>query len=179
MSSKARNWIIGIALSASAAFVGIQTTGVFTPAQPTAEFIPPGNCAYSWANYDAPELTEKVDAEVKALNSSATAKATLYGEDCIHEDGSKTFGVMETYFTVRLTVDDLSKHEEFGDWIKAVMQVVTEIPSEEIQGKYGFVEFWFEKNNSENIVFRVSIPAYIDEANNKTGIELFNMYYLP
>lgn len=185
MSNKARNWVIGIALSAAAAFVGLQT--VNAPSQNeiiitetvTIELLAPpsGNCYYTWAYQDAPELTNKLDTSVKALNPNANATATLFGEDCTYEDGSSTFGVMETDFTIRLAVDDLSKHEEFGDWIKKVMQIVTAIPREEIQGNYGFVEFWFVKSETENIIMRVPIQKYIEEAKDKTGAELFNLFY--
>jgi hypothetical protein len=180
-----RSWIVGIALSATAAFVALQTVNA-----PSSEAVTPEiegiasetftneTCAFMWAYYDVPELTEKLDSEIKELNPDASAKATLFGEDCIYSDGSKTFGVIETDFTVRLPVDDLTQHEEFGIWIKDVMQIVTEIPRDEIQGpKYGFVEFWFEKNDSENIILRVPIQKYVDEAKDKSGVELFEYFY--
>src|SRR5688572_1135564 len=156
-----RNWIIGIVLSTTAAFVALQNVGA--PNQETSisndtsipftETIPPtlGSCYFTWAYQDAPELTEKLDTTIKELNPDAKATATLFGEDCPYADGSSTFGVMETDFTVKLPVNDLSKHEEFGDWVKEMMQIVTEIPREEIQGNYGFVEFRFEKDELENI----------------------------
>ncbi|HRJ74827.1 MAG TPA: hypothetical protein PLX90_02470 [Anaerolineales bacterium] len=179
-----RNWIIGIVLSATAAFVALQTVNA-----PSSEAITPEveviasetftneTCAFMWAYQDAPELTKNLDDAVKELNPDASAKATLFGEDCIYSDGSKTFGVIETDFTVRLPVGDLTQHEEFGNWIKQVMDIVTEIPREEIQGKYGFVEFWFEKNINENITFRVPIDKYVDEAKDKSGVELFEYFY--
>lgn len=186
-----RNWIVGIALSATATFVAIQTVNA-----PSVEVIPTvtltlihstetptlayEGCAYTWAYQDAPELTEKLDKAVKELNLEASATATLFGEDCIYADGSSAFGAMETDFKVQLPVDDLTSYEEFGNWIKEVMQLVTEIPREELAGPmYGFVEFWFEKDELEHIVFRVSIQAYLNEASDKTGVELFNMYYMP
>ena len=181
-----RNWIIGIALSATAAFVAIQTVNA-----PSSEAVTPEieviasetftneTCAFMWAYQDEPDLTEKLDSAVKELNPTASAKATLFGEDCIYSYGSKTFGVIETDFTVRLPVDDLTQHEEFGNWVKDVMQIVIEIPREEIPGKYGFVEFWFEKNEDENITFRVPIQQYLDEAGEKSGIELFEYFYQP
>lgn len=183
---RGRNWIIGIILSATAAFIAVQS--VNAPNQESQETVIPitetstlayEGCAYTWAYQDAPELTKKLDGAVKEINSQASATATLFGEDCIYADGSSTFGVMETDFTVRLPVDDLAQHEEFGNWISNVMQIIIEIPREEIQGKYGFVEFWFEKTDSENIIFRVPIQKYLDEAKDKTGLELFELFYIP
>ena len=88
-----------------------------------------------------------------------------------------TFGVMETDFTVRLPVDDLTDEEAFGNWLAQVMNAALQIPEEEIQGKYGFVEFWFEKSEAEHITFRVPIPQYQTEGQGKTGTELFRLYY--
>jgi hypothetical protein len=171
-----RNWLIGIALSATAGFLALQSVNAPTNESqiiPTEPF-----CAYTWATQDAPELTEKFDNAVKALNPEATATAYFFGENCNYTDGTPPkFGAMETDFTVRLPVDDLSDEEAFGDWVAQVMQVTLQLPEEEIQGKYGFVEFWFEKSEAEHITFRVPISQYQTEAQGKTGAELFRMYY--
>lgn len=182
-----RNWIIGIALSATAAFVAIQTVNAPSSEATTPEIEVIASetftneaCAFMWAYQDAPELTTKLDTAVKEINSNASATATIFGEDCIRADGSKTFGAMETDFKVRLPVDDLTQHEEFGNWIEQVMQIVIEIPREELSGpKDGFVEFWFEKNENEKITFRVPIQTYINEAKEKSGTELFEYFYQP
>ena len=183
-----RNWIIGIALSTTVAFVALQS--VNAPSQnetvtdtPKGIIItetpapPSGNCYFTWATKDAPELTNKLDTAIKSLDQNSNANATYYGEDCTYEDGSSIFGAMQTDFKIRLPVDDLTQHEEFGNWIKDVMQIVTEIPREEMQGNLGYVEFWFEKSEAENIIVRVLIQKYVEEAKDKTGVELFNLFY--
>jgi hypothetical protein len=174
-----RNWIIGIALSATAGFLALQSVNAPTQngevevASPTESF-----CAFTWATKDAPELTQQFDNAVKSLNPDASATVYFFGEDCNYMDGTPPkFGVMETDFTVRLPVDDLAKEEKFGDWVAQVMEIVLQLPEDEIQGKYGFVEFWFEKNDAEHITFRVPISEYQNEVQGKTGVELFRMYY--
>ncbi len=191
-----RNWIIGAVLSTAAAVLALQTVSApqqDTPLLPTltespteAETIvstePPAfqGCAYTWAYRDAPELTGTIDAKIKKLNPNADAVATQFGEDCLKADGSVTFGVMQTDFKVRLPVDDLTKEEEFGNWIAQVMQAVIEIPREDIPGpNYGFVEFRFEKNEAEHITFRVQIQEYLNDAQGKSGAELFHIFYVP
>lgn len=188
-----RNWIVGAVLSTAAAVVALQT--VSAPQQdspptppltdsPTAteEVLPTDTpavqgCAYTWAYHDAPELTRTLDKKIKEINPDAIATATQFGEDCLKTDGSVTFGVMETDFTVRLPVDDLAKEEEFGNWVAQVMQVVIAIPREDIPGpNYGFVEFWFEKNGPDHIVFRVPTQEYLNNAQGKSGAELFRMF---
>lgn len=138
-----------------------------------------GSCGYQWAYKNAPELTEFFDAAVKALNLEASGRVEYFGEDCIYADGTSTFLPMETDFYIRLHVDDLSKEEDFGNWVAQVMQVVTQIPREELPGNYGFVEFWFEKSETEHIVFRVPIQQYINEAQGKSGTELLSLFYSP
>ena len=68
----------------------------------------------------------------------------------------------------------MKKLSETG-WHKSCPSL-SEIPREEIQGNYGFVEFWFEKNEAEHVIVRVPIQKYMDEAQGKTGAELFRMF---
>ena len=190
-----RNWIIGIVLSATAGFVALQSVAApshddITPPPITStvkfsaaetETITPAyeGCAYVWAYHDAPELTEKLDVAVRAMNEQASARASLFGEDCIFANGHSVFGAMETDFYVHLPVEDLTAEEALGDWMAQVMPIITQIPREQIQGSYGFVEFWFEKNEAENIILRVPIQRYLDEAQDKTGADLFRMFENP
>jgi hypothetical protein len=121
-------------------------------------------------------LTKKLNAAVQAINPAASARAQLFGEDCVYADKPSTFGVMETDFYVRTPADDLTNEESFGNRIAQVMPIVAEIPRGEIQGNYGFVEFWFEKSEAEHVIVRVPIQKYLDEAQGKTGAELFTMF---
>jgi hypothetical protein len=180
-------WIIGIVLAATVGFVALQNG--FAPASDSGRQMPDitdtaasapleGPCAYVWANHDAPELTQKLDAAIRAINSDASARADLYGEDCVYADGRSTFGAMETDFYVRLPADDLKNEEAFGNWMAQVLPIIVQIPREEIQGNYGFVEFWFEKNDAEHLIVRAPIQKYTSEAQGKTGAELFRLFYV-
>jgi len=137
------------------------------------------DCGFSWAYHDLPELTETLDTSIKALNSNAMARATAFGEDCIGEGGIVVrFGAMETDFYVILSVSDLTDYESFGNWITQVMEVVNMLPPDMLAGpNSGFVEFRFEKTQSESIGFRVPIQSYNTTANGITGEELFHMFY--
>jgi hypothetical protein len=180
---RARNWIIGIVLTATAGAIALQNG--FAPdsiAQPPNITDTPapfeGPCSYVWAYHDAPELTKKLDTTVRAINPAASARAELYGEDCVYADGRLTFGAMETDFRVRLPADDLTNEEALGNWMAQVMPIIVQIPREEIQGNFGFVEFWFEKNDAEHLIVRVPIQKYMDEAQGKTGERLFRLFYI-
>ena len=181
-----RNLIIAVILTATAGFVLLQngiTASSDNPTQtPTITVTPTStaifeNCAYVWAHYDAPELKKKLDTEVKALNPKASANVSLFGEDCVYSDGHSSFGVMETDFYVYLTVEDLTTEEAFGNWMAQVLPIIVQFPREEIQGNYGFAEFWFEADNKEHLIVRVPLQQYIAEAQGKTGLELFRLYH--
>lgn len=189
---RTRNWAIGIAISATATLIGLQVVNAPTQdelaiAQTLTNTVeisitetpaqPEGNCYFQWTTNYPPELTEKFTTEIKKLNKDATITVSYYGEDCIYENGFRVFSAMEADFYVDLLVADLEKREEFGIWISDVMKVITEFPRDEIQGNYGFVEFSFRKNETENFSLRVPIQKYLDEAKDKTGLELFNYFY--
>ena len=185
-----RNVAIALVLSAVAGFLALQNVSAPRPGEviqiPEMETIatePPANeasvpdqCAFVWAYHDAPELIEKLDTAVKALNPAASGRVQLFGEDCVYADGHSTFGAMETDFYVRSPVENLTNEESFGNWMAQVMPIVTQIPREEIKGNYGFVEFSFEKSKAEYVIVRMPIQKYMDEAQGKTGAELFRMF---
>ena len=137
-------------------------------------------CAYNWASENLPELTQKLDSPMRALNAKARARAEAFGEDCIYADGHSTFGAMETDFYIQLRVDDLYNEAAFGNWISQVMTVIEQIPPEEIRGPQpGFVEFRFTKSDTEQIIVRIPIKDYRDKAGDKSGKELFRLFYIP
>ncbi len=189
-----RNWAIGIILSAAATFVALQNVSAPTHEAETPETVititatiepsptvvdNSGNCGYMWAYHDDPELTSKVDEAIRQLDPTASAFAQQFGEDCVYADGHSTFGAMETDFYVHLPAEDLTAEEDFGNWVKQAMDIITALPDDSIQGKKGFVEFSFIKTETDRIIFRVDIADYLNNASNMTGINLFQKYYPP
>jgi hypothetical protein len=135
-------------------------------------------CGYMWATKDLPELSELLDKAIKAINSDAKAWATAFGEDCVFADGHAIFSAMETDFYFQLTVDDILTYESFGNWIAQTMNIIENLPRDLIMGPMtGFVEFSFIKSITEQIVIRVPIQKYRDEATGKSGEELFRLFY--
>jgi hypothetical protein len=60
---------------------------------------------------------------------------------------------METDFNVTLQASDLNNESEMGDWIVRVMQVITEIPPEQIVGPQpGRVSLTFQSGAEQKIV---------------------------
>ena len=175
-----RIWLIAITLSAVAGIFAVQIASA-----PTAEIkitdtpvSNDGNCAYMWAHHNAPELTEKLSTTFLAIDPVINARAEYFGEDCVYADGHSTFGAMETDFYIRIPMDDLTNEEALGNWMSQVLPVIVQLPREEIQGNYGFVEFTFEKTETERVIVRVLIQRYKDEAQTLTGANLFQMFYV-
>lgn len=177
-----RNWAIALILTVATGVVVAQnrnapiSNAITETAPVTATPTAYEGCAYTWAHHDAPDLTKKLSALVSSLNPNANVRAGLYGEDCIYADGHADFSVMETDFYVRLPVEGLTDEKAFGDWMAQVMQIIVKIPREELRGNYGFVEFRFEKSETEWTGARVFIQVYIDQALGKSGVELYRLF---
>ena len=187
---KRKNWLIAIILAATTGIFALQNVSapapedaLLTPSTITTENVitePPvsnsENCAYMWAYHNAPELTEKLKSAFLAIDPAINARAEYFGEDCVYTDGHSTFGVMETDFYTRIPVDDLTNEEALGNWMSQVLTVILQLPREEIQGNYGFVEFTFENTETDRVIVRVPIQLYIN-SNGTTGAALFQMFH--
>jgi hypothetical protein len=186
-----RNWTIAIVISAAAGVFALQnvsapslpnlpgeTPGVTSTATHTATPTYEG-CGYMWAYHDDVELSAKINDSVQAINPSASARVQLFGEDCVYADGHSTFGAMETDFYVQLPADDLGAEEEFGNWIKQSMDLIAALPPTEVSGRKGFVEFSFMRNETEQIIMRIPMDAYLSSTPGISGMELFRKFYVP
>lgn len=124
--------------------------------------VPPSNsqgCAYQWANQDLPELSEQFLAMLQKVQPEAQGNAYAFGENCIREDGSATFLPMETDFHVILQAGSLLDESELGDWIVKVMQVIENIPPDQLTGsRPGRVDMVFQSNGEEK-----RLQIYIDQ----------------
>ncbi|MBI5354130.1 MAG: hypothetical protein HZB50_15920 [Chloroflexi bacterium] len=150
-------------------------TATATATAVTSSYEP---CGYMWAYHNADELSAMMDEEIRTLDPSASGNASFYGEDCVYADGHSTFSAMETDFYVHIPVTDLTDEESMGNWLSQVLQIVLQFPREMIQGNYGFVEFWFEKSDTEHVIVRVPIQQYMDGTHGITGAALFRMFYV-
>lgn len=114
----------------------------------------PQDCGYQWANQDLPELSSSFQASIQALQPEAQASAYAFGENCMLADGSVGgFGAMETDFNITLHVNDLTNESDLGEWVVKVMQVIENIPSEQIVGPQpGRVSIIFQSNRDQKIV---------------------------
>jgi len=136
-------------------------------------------CGYQWAYNALPNLTAQFDQAVKNLIPNSNSHATAFGENCIDNDGQiVNFLTMETDFYVVVSLESTDDYETLGNWIAGVMQVVDDLPDDQIPGpKAGFVLFQFEKSTSESFGVQVPIQQYNEVAQGKTGKELFDLFY--
>lgn len=77
---------------------------------------------------------------------------------------------METDFNITLQISDLSDSNECGDWVVKVMQVVLDIPKEEIMGpRPGRISMAFQAGSAQkNFSFYIdryqALPAGLSNA---------------
>lgn len=138
--------------------------------------IPPSSqqgCAYQWAYQDLPELSGQFLAMLRQVQTEVQGNAYAFGENCIREDGSATFLPMETDFNITLQVSSLSDEPTLGEWIVKVMQVIENIPPEQITGpRPGLVNIIFRSNGEEK-----GIRFYIDQYRAlETGLNSAEIY---
>jgi hypothetical protein len=125
--------------------------------EPTSSY--PQGCGYQWAYQDMPELSADFLQSMQALQPKAQVRVYGFGEDCIHEDGTATFIPMETDFEITFPVDDLTDTTVLGEWIVKIMDVIDNIPTDQIVGpRPGRVGIMFESNGQ-----RQGVSFYIDQ----------------
>jgi hypothetical protein len=119
-----------------------------------------GGCGYQWAYQDLPDLSSKFLHAIQQLQPAAQANAFAFGEDCVHADGHADFVPMETDFNITLQINDLADPNECGEWVAKVMQIILDIPKEEIVGpRPGRVSMSFQAG-SEQKNFNFYIDRY-------------------
>lgn len=117
------------------------------------------DCGYQWAYKDLPELSKNFMQSVQTLQPGAQATAFGFGENCVHPDGTATFIPMETDFNVTVQVTDLADEASLGEWIVKIMQVIGDLPPDQIVGpRPGRVTLLFEANGK-----RKAVNFYIDQ----------------
>ncbi len=118
-------------------------------------------CAYTWAYKDLPDITSELQAAIQHILPEAEAHATAFGEDCVAQDGSATFGAMETDFYIRVPIEDLNDDNALGSIVEQVLPIIDEFPRPRVPGPMdGFVEFTFFIGNEQRVI-RVPIPLGI------------------
>ena len=119
---------VGCSPSPTAPSVSASATATLVPASDTQP------CAFMWATQPLNDLTLVLQTQIKNIHSDAEGYAFAFGEDCIYQDGHKTFGAKETDFNVTMPVADLSDEASLGEWIIKVMNVIGGLPVEKIVG---------------------------------------------
>jgi hypothetical protein len=150
-------------------------TVIPTTAVPT---LPP--CGYQWAYQDLPELSSRFQQSIQALQPEAEANAYAFGENCVLEDGTvAAFLPMETDFNLTLQVADLADESDLGDWIVKVMQVIEDIPQEQLVGpRPGQVNIIYQTGTDQKVI-RFYINQYQDLPAGLNRAEIFQALQVP
>ena len=163
---------------------GLDPTLIVTLATPHIEQPPgdditaappnPQDCGFQWAEQDLLELSSSFQQSVQALQTEAKANAYIFGENCIHPDGSiGYFSARETDFNITLQVNDLDNESDLGAWIVKVMQIITSIPPDQIVGPIPGMVFLIFQSGSEQRAISFSIDEFQKLPSNLSDGEVF------
>lgn len=137
----------------------VGTPHIDQPADPAADEVTPISptpliCTFQWANKDLPELSSSLQQSIQALQPEAQASAFAFGENCVGWGGNIiSFSAMETNFDIYLQVDDLANESVLGKWIVQVMEVIENIPAEQIAGpRLGRVSIVFQSSTAQSVI---------------------------
>jgi hypothetical protein len=140
----------------------------------------PQNCGYQWANQDLPELSSSFQHSLQALQPEALGNAYIFGENCILSDGSiGAFLPRETDFNITLQVSDLNNESDLGAWIVKVMQVVTEIPPEQIIGPLPGRVFLVFQSGGDQKAINFSINQFQNLPSDLSDAEFYQALQVP
>jgi hypothetical protein len=116
--------------------------------------VDPQSCGYQWAYGEAPEAASSFAKSIQALQPEAQVNVYTFGENCVRVDGSVArFLVKETDFEVTLQMDDLSNESNLGGWIVKVMEIIQNIPPEQIRGTGpGQVSIVFQSGTGQDTI---------------------------
>lgn len=121
----------------------------------------PTPCAYVWAQQDLPEIGQRFNADLQSLIPEATGGAYAFGEDCVHEDGSRTFGAMETDFTVDIPVSDLTDDAALGAYLERLIPFLSAYPTDSLPARLNRIDVRFFVNEQEFRYVRFELSAGI------------------
>jgi hypothetical protein len=159
-----------VAPSITAASSALPTTAI--PANPQ-------ECGYQWAYEDLPELSSNFQHSIQALQPEASANAFAFGENCIRTDGSITFLAKETDFNITLQVDDLANESDLGGWSVKVMQVIENVPQEQIVGSQsGLVTIMFQSDSDQDVI-NFNINQYQALPSDLSNAEIYQALQAP
>lgn len=145
----------------------------------TAASSSPQGCAYQWAYHGLPELSNNFLRSIQLLQPEAQGNAFAFGENCVYADGSSTFLPMETDFNVTLQVSDLSNESELGEWIVNVMQIIENIPADQIIGpRPGRVSMQFQSDGEQKFV-NFYIDQYRALSAGLSSAEIYQAFQIP
>ncbi len=109
----------------------------------------PAPCAYVWAQQDLPEIGQRFNADLQKLIPEATGGAYAFGEDCVHEDGSRTFGAMETDFTIDIPVSDLTDDAALGAYLEKLIPFLSAYPTDGLPARLNRIDVRFTISEQE------------------------------
>ena len=119
----------------------------------------PALCAYVWAQQDLPEIGQRFNADLQKLIPEATGGAYAFGEDCVHEDGSRRFLPMETDFKIDVPVQDLQDEAALGAYLEQLIPFLSTYPTDSLPARLNRIDVRFFVSEQEFRYVRFELIA--------------------
>ncbi|MBI5295279.1 MAG: hypothetical protein HY869_07365 [Chloroflexi bacterium] len=155
---------LGVPLLLVIFFAYQRATQPTAPTEVPSFGLPPADsatmpCGYVWAQQDLPEIGLRFNADLQKLIPAATGGAYAFGEDCVREDGSRTFGAMETDFTIDIPVQDLKDDAALGAYLEQLIPFLAAYPTESLPARLNRIDLRFFVSEQEFRYVRFELGA--------------------
>ena len=152
----------------------VPTEIVPTPIPATPTFA---GCTYVWGSQELPELSRLLNAQLQLTSMDASGLAYAYGQYCVYADGRETLGIVETDYRIGVKIKDVRDEYALGEWIYKVMNIVLDLPSDQVLGyQPGRVDFNFKQPDPADLFVTVPIDKYLREADDLKGADLLHLF---
>ena len=131
-----------------------------------------GNCSFNWATQPLPDLTEKVQASIKAAGlRDVSVVAEAYGENCYDSNTNQpvSFAALETDFHISIKVDDLKDKTSLGNLLDKVLVIMDAFPVGKTPGPQpGLINVSFQSGSNE---LNLSFPVTLGKTAREKGLQ--------
>lgn len=178
MFTSKRSFLLVITLLVGILLLLSACTATPVPATPTPTT---GPCAFVWASYDLEESSLKLQAALDAAGlENITGNASVFGENCVNEDGSiESFAARDVDIYLSIAVDSLLDTASMGEQAMGAVEVLMALPADTFPNTINFVNFQFTDGGNVFYVQQSYAGLVVLVESQPTGQEFYKSIQQP